>query len=70
MRERIRCEVGGQSARGEKTAIIAKDLRVSERSVERWRHLRERGIRTCFSVGHAITEPVRRAVRRWPSRPA
>uniref|UniRef100_UPI003570AC2B helix-turn-helix domain-containing protein n=1 Tax=Streptomyces alanosinicus TaxID=68171 RepID=UPI003570AC2B len=36
-RERIRHEAGERFARGERTAVIAKDLRVSERSVERWR---------------------------------
>jgi len=36
-RERIRFEAGERFARGERTAVIAKDLRVSERSVERWR---------------------------------
>lgn len=30
------------------------------------RDLRKRGIRTLFSVGHAITEPVRRAIRTMP----
>ncbi|MFD8193891.1 IS1380 family transposase [Streptomyces wuyuanensis] len=32
------------------------------------RDLRKRGIRTFFSVGYAITEPVRRAVRTMPDR--
>ncbi|MEU3282970.1 IS1380 family transposase [Streptomyces antibioticus] len=32
------------------------------------RDLRKRGIRTFFSVGYAITEPVRRAVRAMPDR--
>ncbi|MET7458566.1 IS1380 family transposase [Streptomyces sp. NPDC005574] len=32
------------------------------------RDLRKRGIRTFFSVGYAITEPVRRAVRAMPNR--
>lgn len=32
------------------------------------RHVRKRGIRTFFSVGYAITEPVRRAVRAMPER--
>lgn len=32
------------------------------------RDVRKRGIRTFFSVGHAITEPVRRAVRAMPDR--
>ncbi|WP_406436866.1 helix-turn-helix domain-containing protein [Streptomyces sp. NBC_01613] len=37
VRERIRYKAGERFARGERTAVIAKDLRVSERSVERWR---------------------------------
>ncbi|MFH8738618.1 IS1380 family transposase [Streptomyces sp. NPDC017964] len=32
------------------------------------RHVRKRGVRTFFSVGYAITEPVRRAVRAMPER--
>lgn len=32
------------------------------------RDLRKRGIRTFFSVGHAITEPIRRAIRAMPDR--
>ncbi|MDH6222457.1 hypothetical protein M2283_009808 [Streptomyces pseudovenezuelae] len=36
LRERIPYEAGERFAWGEKTAVIAKDLRVSERSVERW----------------------------------
>ncbi|MEU1517505.1 winged helix-turn-helix domain-containing protein [Streptomyces sp. NPDC005811] len=37
LRERIRYEAGERFARGEETAVVARDLRVSERSVERWR---------------------------------
>ncbi|MFE7332860.1 helix-turn-helix domain-containing protein [Streptomyces sp. NPDC057565] len=33
----MRLEAGGRFAAGEKTAVIAKELRVSERSVEHWR---------------------------------
>nr|WP_258017942.1 helix-turn-helix domain-containing protein [Streptomyces noursei] len=36
-REQIRLEAAGRFARGEKNARIAKELRVTERSVERWR---------------------------------
>ncbi|MFJ9753237.1 helix-turn-helix domain-containing protein [Streptomyces chartreusis] len=36
-REGIRLQAGQRFAAGEKTAVIAKDLRVSVRSVERWR---------------------------------
>ncbi|MFJ6393892.1 winged helix-turn-helix domain-containing protein [Streptomyces sp. NPDC091972] len=37
LREHIRYEAGERFTRGEKTAVIARDLRVSGRSVERWR---------------------------------
>jgi hypothetical protein len=38
LRERLRYEAGERFGRGEQTAVIAKDLRVSERSVEpSWR---------------------------------
>ena len=41
-------------ARGEKTAVIAKDLRVSVRSVERWRRAwREGGMEALRSAGPA-----------------
>ncbi|MFJ2264462.1 winged helix-turn-helix domain-containing protein [Streptomyces sp. NPDC087844] len=36
-RERIRFEAGERFARAEKNVVVTKDLRVSERSVERWR---------------------------------
>ncbi|MFI0243081.1 winged helix-turn-helix domain-containing protein [Streptomyces sp. NPDC016845] len=42
-RERIRLEAGERFARGEKNAMIAKYLRVSVRSVERWRQAWRRG---------------------------
>ncbi|MFD0499502.1 MULTISPECIES: winged helix-turn-helix domain-containing protein [Streptomyces violaceusniger group] len=48
-RERIRYDVGERSARGEKNAVIAKDLRVSERSVERWRRSWREGGRQALS---------------------
>ncbi|MEV0185204.1 winged helix-turn-helix domain-containing protein [Streptomyces sp. NPDC050625] len=51
-RERIRYEAGERFARGAKTAVIAKDLRVSERSVERWRRAwREGGMEALASTG-------------------
>ncbi|MFJ5026464.1 helix-turn-helix domain-containing protein [Streptomyces goshikiensis] len=47
-REGIRLQAGERFAAGEKTAVIAKDLRVSVRSVERWRRVwREGGVRLC-----------------------
>ncbi|BBC30467.1 putative IS630 family IS885-like transposase [Streptomyces graminofaciens] len=36
-REGIRLEAGQRFARGDRTSDIAKDLRLSERSVEQWR---------------------------------
>ncbi|MET7458632.1 winged helix-turn-helix domain-containing protein [Streptomyces sp. NPDC005574] len=36
-REEIRLEAGRRFARGDRNSVIAKDLRVSERSVEQWR---------------------------------
>ncbi|MFE9644918.1 helix-turn-helix domain-containing protein [Streptomyces sp. NPDC006365] len=36
-REVIRLEAGRRFARGDGNSVIAKDLRVSERSVEQWR---------------------------------
>jgi transposase len=51
-RERIRNEAGERFGRGERTAVIAKDLRVSERSVERWRRAwREGGLAALASSG-------------------
>src|ERR1041385_4649990 len=51
-RERIRREAGERFGQGEKTAVIAKELRVSERSVERWRRAwREGGMPALASKG-------------------
>ncbi|WUC39618.1 winged helix-turn-helix domain-containing protein [Streptomyces sp. NBC_00557] len=51
-RERIRYEAGARFVGGERTAVIAKDLRVSERSVERWRRAwREGGMAALASAG-------------------
>ena len=53
-RERVRYEAGERFARGERTAVVAKDLRVSERSVERWRRAwREGGMDALASTGPA-----------------
>ncbi|WSQ34248.1 helix-turn-helix domain-containing protein [Streptomyces sp. NBC_01224] len=50
----MRLEAGGRFAAGEKTAVIAKELRVSERSVERWRRAwREGGLEALRSAGPA-----------------
>ncbi|MFE2719773.1 helix-turn-helix domain-containing protein [Streptomyces mirabilis] len=65
-RERIRYEAGERFARGEKIALIAEDLRVSERPVERWRRAwREGGMAALASAGPAEAA---QAVR-WPDLP-
>ncbi|MER7928674.1 winged helix-turn-helix domain-containing protein [Streptomyces sp. NPDC096057] len=52
LRERIRYEAGERFGRGERTAVIVKGLRVSERSVERWRRAwREGGMTALASAG-------------------
>ncbi|WP_367666946.1 helix-turn-helix domain-containing protein [Streptomyces sp. DG2A-72] len=64
-REGIRYEAGERFDRGEKTAVIAKDLRVSERSVERWlRAGRESGMAVLASAG----PPKLLQAVRWPVR--
>ncbi|WP_433916361.1 IS630 family transposase [Streptomyces sp. NBC_01744] len=58
-REGIRLKAGGRFAAGEKTAVIAKDLRVSVRSVERWRRAwREGGLEALRSAGPANSPAV------------
>ncbi|MEV8312123.1 helix-turn-helix domain-containing protein, partial [Streptomyces flavidovirens] len=53
-REEIRLQAGQRFAAGEKTSLIAKDLRVSVRSVERWRRAwREGGMEGLRSAGPA-----------------
>ncbi|WP_455753528.1 IS630 family transposase [Streptomyces lavendulae] len=53
-REGIRLQAGVRFAAGEKTAVIARDLRVSVRSVERWRRAwREGGMEGLRSAGPA-----------------
>ncbi|CAM5741278.1 winged helix-turn-helix domain-containing protein [Streptomyces hirsutus] len=53
-RERIRLQTAERFARGEKTSVIAADLRVSERSVERRRRTwREHGPQGLASKGSA-----------------
>ncbi|GGV56892.1 hypothetical protein GCM10010245_89900 [Streptomyces spectabilis] len=42
-RERVRLRVGERFAWGEMNAVIARELRVSVRSVERWRRAWRRG---------------------------
>jgi putative transposase len=51
-RERLRREAAERFTRGEKNSLIAKDLRVTERSVERWRRAwREGGTEGLASLG-------------------
>ncbi|MCX5613474.1 MULTISPECIES: helix-turn-helix domain-containing protein [unclassified Streptomyces] len=53
-REAIRLQAGQRFAAGEETAVIAKSLRVSVRSVERWRRAwREGGMEALRSAGPA-----------------
>ncbi|TDU80402.1 helix-turn-helix domain-containing protein [Streptomyces sp. KS 21] len=50
----FRLQAGQRFAAGEKTAVIAKGLRVSLRSVERWRRAwREGGMEALRSAGPA-----------------
>ncbi|MFJ3841986.1 winged helix-turn-helix domain-containing protein [Streptomyces sp. NPDC090054] len=58
-REGIRLQAGERFAAGEKTAVIAKDLGVSVRSVERWRRAwREGGMDALRSAGPANSPTV------------
>ncbi|MFJ9842538.1 winged helix-turn-helix domain-containing protein [Kitasatospora sp. NPDC101155] len=56
-REQVRLEAAGRFEVGDKTEMIARDLRVGERSVERWRRSwREGGMEALRSAGSA-SEP-------------
>ncbi|WTZ69470.1 helix-turn-helix domain-containing protein [Streptomyces sp. NBC_01383] len=67
MRERVRLEAVGRFESGAKTREIAAELRVSERSVERWRRQwresGEEGVRSKGSPGRprlsseAVSQP-------------
>ncbi|MER8062735.1 MULTISPECIES: winged helix-turn-helix domain-containing protein [unclassified Streptomyces] len=58
-RERIRLQASERFAAGEKTAVIAKDLRVSVRPVERWRRAwREGGMEALRSAGQANSSTI------------
>ncbi|MER5200734.1 helix-turn-helix domain-containing protein [Streptomyces sp. NPDC002884] len=62
-REGIRLEAGRRFARGDRTSDIAKNLRVSERSVENWRcNWREGGMEALKSKGPETAEAVGRTV--------
>ncbi|MEU4955678.1 helix-turn-helix domain-containing protein [Streptomyces lavendulae] len=61
-REGIRLQASERFAASEKTAVIAKELRVSVRSVERWRRAwREGGMEALRSAGPATVTPWRSA---------
>lgn len=56
-RERIRLEAGARFARGDKTAVIAAELRVGVRQVEKWRRTwREGGLEALRSKGPVSVE--------------
>jgi putative transposase len=58
-REGVRLQAGERFVAGEKTAVIEKDLRVSVRSVERWRRAwREGGLEALRSAGPANSPTV------------
>lgn len=58
-REEVRLQAGARFAAGDKTAVIVKDLRVSVRSVERWRRAwREGGTEALRSAGPANSPTV------------
>ncbi|MFI8275603.1 helix-turn-helix domain-containing protein [Streptomyces sp. NPDC085929] len=60
-RKSIRLQAGQRFVAGEKTAVIAKDSRVSVRSVERWcRAWREGGMEALRSAGPANAPTVNR----------
>ncbi|QNP71270.1 winged helix-turn-helix domain-containing protein [Streptomyces roseirectus] len=53
-RERLRMEAADRFVRGEETAVIARDLRVTTRSVQRWRKAwNENGLPSLASKGPA-----------------
>ncbi|MFF6804597.1 helix-turn-helix domain-containing protein [Streptomyces sp. NPDC012616] len=53
-REELRIEAADRFARGEASSVIAKDLRVSVRSVQRWRQMWDKGgLRALRSQGPA-----------------
>ncbi|MEU7045934.1 winged helix-turn-helix domain-containing protein [Streptomyces varsoviensis] len=53
-REQLRRQAAARFTRGERNSLIAKDLRVTERSVERWRRAwREGGMSALASTGPA-----------------
>ncbi|MFG2434573.1 helix-turn-helix domain-containing protein [Streptomyces sp. NPDC048508] len=66
-REEIRLEAGRRFARGDRSLDIVKDLRVRERSVERWRrNWREGGMEGLMSKA-GVARTVRSPRRSHPS---
>ncbi|MFF5614622.1 helix-turn-helix domain-containing protein [Streptomyces albidoflavus] len=66
-REQVRLEAEVRFEAGEKTSAIARDLRVSERSVERWRRAwREGGVQALRSASRAA-EPLSAAAAPRPT---
>ncbi|MFJ9382046.1 winged helix-turn-helix domain-containing protein [Streptomyces sp. NPDC101455] len=63
-RERVRLEAAERFARGEKTEVVARELRVTSRSVRRWRReWEEGGTGALHSKGQASVE--RLSSRQW-----
>ncbi|MEU3170411.1 winged helix-turn-helix domain-containing protein [Streptosporangium sp. NPDC006930] len=63
-RERLRLETAERFARGESTMVIARDLRVTERTVRRWRRRwRQGGAQALRSAGPVSRE--RLSARSW-----
>jgi putative transposase len=63
-RERLRLEAAERFARGEKTEVVAKELRVTSRSVRRWRHAwQQGGVQALRSRGPVSVE--RLSARQW-----
>lgn len=64
-RERIRFEAGIRLVRGKKNALIAKDLRVSVRSVERWRRVWLAGVIDALASSGPAKVPKVSDKRNW-----
>ncbi|MFD5574966.1 winged helix-turn-helix domain-containing protein [Streptomyces cadmiisoli] len=74
-RERVRLEAAGRSARGEETGAVAGELRVTSRSVRRWRReweqggadaLRSKGLASVERLSREQWERLERELRRGP----
>ncbi|WP_370270944.1 helix-turn-helix domain-containing protein [Streptomyces sp. V4I8] len=68
-REQVRLEAAERFARGEKTRDIAREFRIGERQVEKWRRTwREGGAKALRSRGGASMSLVKRGVGFWVRR--